>query len=61
MFIPTIQSQGTEAQKARLLPMIKRLEIIGTYAQTEMGHGNVIFYFIIRQAVFYNNNCGVVL
>uniref|UniRef100_A0A8B9T5M8 Acyl-coenzyme A oxidase n=1 Tax=Anas platyrhynchos TaxID=8839 RepID=A0A8B9T5M8_ANAPL len=34
MFQTTIQSQATDAQKKKWLPLI-----IGTYAQTEMGHG----------------------
>jgi len=39
MFLPTIESQATEEQKAEWLPKAKRYEMIGTYAQTEMGHG----------------------
>ncbi|XP_047614844.1 peroxisomal acyl-coenzyme A oxidase 1 isoform X2 [Phacochoerus africanus] len=39
MFIPTLLSQGTTAQNEKWLPPSKRLEIIGTYAQTELGHG----------------------
>lgn len=39
MFIPTIKSQGTDEQIAEFLPKAERLEIIGTYAQTEIGHG----------------------
>ncbi|XP_020921674.1 peroxisomal acyl-coenzyme A oxidase 1 isoform X1 [Sus scrofa] len=39
MFIPTLLSQGTTAQREKWLPPSKRLEIIGTYAQTELGHG----------------------
>lgn len=42
MFTPTIASQGTDAQVADFLPKAQRYEIIGTYAQTEMGHGNTI-------------------
>ena len=39
MFIPTIEKQGTKEQKERWLPLAESLRIIGTYAQTEMGHG----------------------
>ena len=39
MFIPTIEGQCTEEQQAEWLPKAKRLEMIGTYAQTELGHG----------------------
>ena len=39
MFLATIEGQATDEQKARWLPKAWRHEIIGTYAQTEMGHG----------------------
>ncbi|XP_067949519.1 peroxisomal acyl-coenzyme A oxidase 1-like isoform X2 [Watersipora subatra] len=42
MFVPTIASQGTEAQKAEYLPKAERYEIIGTYVQTEIGHGTFL-------------------
>ncbi|KAJ8321687.1 hypothetical protein KUTeg_000158 [Tegillarca granosa] len=42
MFIPTIEKQGTEEQKKKWLPAAKKLQIIGTYAQTEMGHGTFL-------------------
>lgn len=42
MFVPTIEGQGTEAQKAQWLDKAKNLEIIGTYAQTELGHGTFV-------------------
>lgn len=42
MFIPTILGQGTEEQKKELLPMCNSLQIIGTYAQTELGHGTFL-------------------
>ncbi|PNI32181.1 ACOX1 isoform 4 [Pan troglodytes] len=38
MFIPTLLNQGTTAQKEKWLLSSKGLQIIGTYAQTEMGH-----------------------
>uniref|UniRef100_A0A7N4PAJ3 Acyl-CoA oxidase 1 n=1 Tax=Sarcophilus harrisii TaxID=9305 RepID=A0A7N4PAJ3_SARHA len=44
MFIPTLLNQGTTAQQQKWLPPSKGLEIIGTYAQTEMGHG--YFYLL---------------
>ena len=40
-FLPTIQSQGTDEQREKWLPLILDYKIIGAYAQTEMGHGNV--------------------
>uniref|UniRef100_A0A8C2W3I7 Acyl-coenzyme A oxidase n=1 Tax=Chinchilla lanigera TaxID=34839 RepID=A0A8C2W3I7_CHILA len=39
MFIPTLLNQGTTAQQEKWLHPSKGLQIIGTYAQTEMGHG----------------------
>ncbi|XP_077990374.1 peroxisomal acyl-coenzyme A oxidase 1-like [Glandiceps talaboti] len=42
MFIPTITGQGTEEQKRKWLPLAERNEIIGTYVQTEMGHGTFV-------------------
>jgi len=42
MFIPSILSQGTPEQQAKWLPLCNRLQIIGTYAQTELGHGTFL-------------------
>ena len=42
MFVPTIQTHGTEEQKTHLLPLCYKLKIIGTYAQTELGHGTYL-------------------
>ncbi|CAG5122878.1 unnamed protein product [Candidula unifasciata] len=42
MFIPTIDKQGTDEQRAKWLPVAKRFGIIGTYAQTELGHGTFL-------------------
>ncbi|KAL5013238.1 hypothetical protein ScPMuIL_007508 [Solemya velum] len=42
MFIPTIQKQGTEEQLEKWLPLAKSYKIIGTYGQTELGHGTFI-------------------
>ncbi|XP_077019999.1 peroxisomal acyl-coenzyme A oxidase 1 isoform X2 [Tamandua tetradactyla] len=39
MFITTLLNQGTTAQQEKWLLPSKGLQIIGTYAQTEMGHG----------------------
>ncbi|KAG7384306.1 hypothetical protein PHYBOEH_009570 [Phytophthora boehmeriae] len=40
MFIPTIENQGTDEQRAKWLPLAKSYKIIGAYAQTELGHGS---------------------
>ncbi|KAL6761791.1 acyl-CoA dehydrogenase/oxidase C-terminal [Haematococcus lacustris] len=42
MFIPSIRSQGTPEQQAHWLPLCVNLSIIGTYAQTELGHGTFV-------------------
>ena len=42
MFIPSLLSQGSPEQQAKWLPMANRLQVIGTYAQTELGHGTFV-------------------
>ncbi|PKU36821.1 peroxisomal acyl-coenzyme a oxidase 1 isoform x1 [Limosa lapponica baueri] len=39
MFLPTLLTQATPEQQDRFFMPAWNLEIIGTYAQTEMGHG----------------------
>ena len=39
MFIPTLEGQATDEQQKKWLGPAKRHEIIGAYAQTEIGHG----------------------
>ena len=39
MFVPTLFGQATEEQKEKWLIPAMNNEIVGTYAQTEMGHG----------------------
>lgn len=38
-FIGTVQKLGSEEQKAKWLPLMKNYQMVGTYAQTELGHG----------------------
>lgn len=40
MFHTTINEQASVDQQAYWLPLIKKWQIIGSYAQTEMGHGS---------------------
>jgi acyl-CoA oxidase len=40
MFIPTLMSQATEEQRERWLNSAMKFQIIGCYAQTELGHGS---------------------
>lgn len=41
-FVPTVKSLASDQQLKRWLPMIDRLEMMGAYAQTELGHGSDI-------------------
>ncbi|XP_031730434.1 peroxisomal acyl-coenzyme A oxidase 1-like [Anarrhichthys ocellatus] len=41
MFLPTLLIQATPEQMDRFYMLAWNLEIIGTYAQTEMGHGKM--------------------
>ena len=43
MFVPTLIGQATEEQKDKWLNRALKYEIIGTYAQTEMGHGRHMY------------------
>ncbi|KAL9246856.1 hypothetical protein vseg_020343 [Gypsophila vaccaria] len=40
MFVPAIKGQGTDEQQRKWLPLAYRMQIIGCYAQTELGHGS---------------------
>lgn len=42
MWIPALMGQADDEQQAKWLPPSQRLEIIGTYAQTELGHGTFV-------------------
>ncbi|XP_052748855.1 probable peroxisomal acyl-coenzyme A oxidase 1 [Galleria mellonella] len=42
MFIPAIIGQGNDEQREYWLKRAKNMEIIGTYAQTELGHGTFL-------------------
>lgn len=39
MFLPTLYSQCDPEQFKKWIPLAHSLEVLGTYAQTEMGHG----------------------
>ncbi|KAG3110423.1 hypothetical protein PI124_g8949 [Phytophthora idaei] len=40
MFVPTLENQGSDEQRAKWLPLAKSFKILGAYAQTELGHGS---------------------
>lgn len=40
MFVTTVREQGDAEQRAKWLPLISKYDIIGAYAQTELGHGS---------------------
>lgn len=42
MFLPTLHGQMSDEQKKKWLGRAENWEIIGTYAQTELGHGTKI-------------------
>ena len=42
MFLPTLTGQCSTEQKEKWLKKAENYEILGTYAQTEMGHGEAV-------------------
>ncbi|XP_063052383.1 peroxisomal acyl-coenzyme A oxidase 1 isoform X1 [Engraulis encrasicolus] len=42
MFVPMLQSQGDAQQRKKWLPLVESFKVLGTYAQTEIGHGTFI-------------------
>lgn len=42
MFLPALKKLGNVEQQAEWVPKALNYSIIGTYAQTEMGHGTFI-------------------
>lgn len=39
MFLPTLYSQCDPQQSSKWIPLAEAFRVVGTYAQTEMGHG----------------------
>lgn len=39
MFLPTLYSQCNAQQSRKWLPLAESFQAVGTYAQTELGHG----------------------
>ncbi|XP_001628716.2 peroxisomal acyl-coenzyme A oxidase 1 [Nematostella vectensis] len=42
MFMPTIKLMGTKEQQEKWLPLAEMHQILGTFAQTELGHGTFV-------------------
>ncbi|XP_048740597.2 peroxisomal acyl-coenzyme A oxidase 1-like isoform X2 [Ostrea edulis] len=42
MFVPALERLTTEQQKAKWLPLARNYQVVGTYAQTELGHGTYL-------------------
>ncbi|MED6209207.1 acyl-coenzyme A oxidase [Stylosanthes scabra] len=40
MFMPAIEGLGTDEQQQKWLPLAYKMQIIGCYAQTQLGHGS---------------------
>ena len=40
MFIPALTAQTTPEQREKWLPLARNFQVIGAYAQTELGHGS---------------------
>lgn len=41
VFVKSIMGLGTDEQIAKWIPLAEKCYIVGTYAQTELGHGKV--------------------
>jgi len=48
VFLPAIEAQCSDEQKTMWLKRARNCEIIGTYAQTEIGHGKFYDTFSFR-------------
>ena len=44
MFIPALERLSTPEQAAKWVPQAYRLHMLGTYCQTELGHGMLCAY-----------------
>ncbi|PIK56190.1 putative peroxisomal acyl-coenzyme A oxidase 1-like [Apostichopus japonicus] len=42
MFVPTIRRLANDQQRSKWLPLAENYEILGSYAQTELGHGTYL-------------------
>lgn len=49
MFLPTLRSQCDPQQAKKWLPLAESFQVLGTYAQTELGHGQSWIYNDTRE------------
>lgn len=55
MFMPSLIALASDEQKSKWLTRAINREIIGTYAQTEMGHGRFILHvFNFKKSILLN-------
>ena len=47
VFLPCIYNFGSKEQIEKWAPLAENLEVIGAYAQTELGHGWLIYLKLI--------------
>ena len=40
MFMESMESFSTEEQRKKWMPLIQNMQVLGCYAQTELGHGS---------------------
>lgn len=52
MFIPTLNSQCTAEQRKKWIPLAESFHMLGTYAQTELGHGQFLSQTIMGNVYF---------
>ncbi|XP_048404182.1 peroxisomal acyl-coenzyme A oxidase 2-like isoform X2 [Stegostoma tigrinum] len=58
VFIPTITELGTDAQIAKWVPLARDYQIIGTYAQTELGHvGSSANHAVVLAQLYTQGKC----
>lgn len=57
MFMQSVSFQMTEEQQKKWLAAITNYTIIGTYAQTELGHGKVTYCTEVELTDLLLRNC----
>ena len=52
MFTQALENLAKPRLKEKWMPKVKSFEIVGTYAQTEMGHGTIVFFLVPSEGGF---------